>query len=486
MTQADGALYTAFMARDSRFDGRFFVGISSTGIYCRPVCPARRAKRANCAFFPSAAAAEQAGYRPCLLCRPELAPGLPPPDAPQALAHRAAALMEEACGSGEGLAQLAARLGYTQRHLRRLFLQEYGVSPVQYLQTCRLLLAKGLLTDTRLSVLEVAMAAGFGSLRRMNDLFKRHYRMPPTALRKLASGKTPQEQGLVVSLAYRPPYPFAQVLGFLAGRAIAGIEQVEQGQYLRTVRLRGREGTLHTGWARVSQANGQAALRVELSQSLTPVLPQALSRLKRLFDLACDPDAIVQALAGMGSLLSGLPLPGIRLPGCFEPFETAARAILGQQVTVKAAGTLAGRLVRAFGAPVDTGIPGLSHAFPEPEDILALGEKAVDRLGQLGIIGSRSGSICSLARAMVAGDLRLDPGADPEEAMAVLQRIRGIGPWTAQYIAMRTLGYPDAFLETDAGVRQALPGLNGKELLALAEAWRPFRSYAVMNLWNSL
>jgi len=485
MTASHGALYAAFTARDSRFDGLFFVGISTTGIYCRPVCGARRARAEHCAFFPSAAAAEQAGFRPCLLCRPELAPAAPREEAP-GLAARAAMLLEDTAGGEQGLEEVAQALGRSSRHLRRVFQEAYGVSPVQYQQTRRLLLAKELLTDSGLSVLEVAMAAGFGSLRRMNALFLKHYRLPPTALRKLASGQPARPHELALTLPYRAPYDWPQLLGFLAGRAIPGVEKVEEGAYLRAVRLVDREGRAHTGWLKVSHLPEKNALRAVLSASLAPVLPQAIARLKRLFDLRCDPGSVAGALRGMEDALPGLFTPGVRLPGCFEPFETAARAILGQQITVKAASTLARRLVERLGAPVDTGVPGLTRTFPEPKDLLALGGDAQDILGQLGIISARGRCLVSLAREMAEGRVRLEPPAQPEEEMQKLLGIKGIGPWTAQYILMRTLGYPDAFLETDAGVKQALPGRTAREMLALAEAWRPYRSYAVMNLWNSL
>lgn len=482
MDQED-ALYTAFKAKDSRFDGRFFVGISSTGVYCRPICRAKLAKRSNCTFFSSAAEAEQAGYRPCLLCRPELAPGNALVDATSLLAQKAVRLLEESCAKGQSLEELAAKLGCTSRHLRRVFLEKYRVTPVQYLQTCRLLLAKNLLTDTDLSVLEVAMASGFGSLRRMNALFQKQYGLSPTRLRKRTPKEGRKTESITMMLGYRPPYCWEDILAFLADRAIAGVEKVENGQYCRTARLTDRKGEPHTGWIQVARHSKKNALKITISDTLIPVLPQVLSRVRGIFDLYCDPDAVYEILHSMDELQPGLCVRGRRLPGCFDPFETSVRAILGQQISVKAASTLTGRMAQHLGGPVETGIEGLNRTFPTVEDIITLGDTIQEYLGALGITAARSACIKTLAEALKQGKLQLNQSIPPEQEIKKLQSIRGIGSWTAQYIAMRTLGWTDAFLETDAGVKHALPGYTSEELLALAERWRPWRSYAVMNLW---
>ncbi len=479
-------LYAAFAAKDARFDGRFFVGISSTGIYCRPVCKAKQPKRENCSFFHTAAEAEQAGFRPCLLCRPELAPGGSAADATAGLVWRAARMLEENCGSGLGLEELAGRLGCTGRHLRRAFAAEYHVTPVQYLQTCRLLLAKNLLTDTDLSVLEVAMAAGFGSLRRFNDLFKKHYRLSPTSLRKQARENQSHSGNITLMLGYRPPYLWEEMLRFLAEHAIGGVDMVQNGAYLRTVCLANAAGRHVHGWVQVGHAPEKSALAVTVSESLLPVLPQVLARVRHLFDLRCDPGAVYGTLRAMNELQPGLCKPGARLPGCFDAFEMAVRAVLGQQVTMKAASTIAQRLVAAFGTPVETGMDGLTHAFPTPGDILALEGPVENHLGPLGIIAARARTIQTLAQACARGEIDFGLPARPEAEMEKLMQIRGIGGWTANYIAMRAMEWPDAFLETDIGIKKALPGYAPKELLALAEAWRPWRSYAAVNLWNTL
>lgn len=486
MIESDNGLYAAFKAKDVRFDGRFFVGISSTGIYCRPVCRAKQPKPENCTFYATAAEAEQAGYRPCLLCRPELAPGTSVTDATADLAYRAARMLEKNCGSGQRLEEIAERLGCTDRHLRRAFAAEYNVSPVQYLQTCRLLLAKNLLTDTNLPVLGVAMAAGFGSLRRFNDLFKEHYGLAPTALRKKMPQEKKQSGEITLALGYRPPYHWEEMLGFLSGRAIAGIEVVRDSAYIRAVHLKNAEGKSLYGWVRVGHNIKKNVLNVTVSETLLSVLPQVLARIRHLFDLYCDPSAIYEALKTMNDIKPGLCVLGTRVPGCFNTFEMAVRAVLGQQITVKAASTLAARIVKNHGIAVQTGIDGLTHVFPSPEDIFSMGENITENFGVLGVTSARSNTIYELARGFSQGGFDFDLCANPEAEMKKLMKIRGIGAWTAQYIAMRAMEWPDAFLETDAGIKKALQPRTAKEMLAMAEGWRPWRSYATVNLWNAL
>lgn len=486
MIENNTGLYAAFKAKDARFDGRFFVGISSTGIYCRPVCRARQPKEENCSFYSTAAEAEQAGYRPCLLCRPELAPGTSVTDATANLVYRAAKMLEKNCGSGQSIEEIATRLGCTDRHLRRVFTAEYNVSPIQYLQTCRLLLAKNLLTDTDLSILDVAMAAGFGSLRRFNDLFKKQYNLSPTALRKHVTEGKKNNGNITLTLGYRPPYRWEEMLNFLAQRAITGIEIVENGEYMRTVHLEIAKGKSVYGWVRVSHKPKKNALSVTVSETLLLALPQVLARIRHLFDLYCDPDSVYETIQVMNDIRPGLCVLGIRVPGCFNAFELVVRAVLGQQITVKAARTLASRIVDTYGTPIQTGIEGLTHVFPLPEDILAL-EGAIDNhLGVLGVTSARSNTIYELAQAFVHEKIDFDFCIEPEKEIEKLMSIRGIGNWTAQYIAMRTMEWTDAFLESDAGIKKALPSYTPKELLKIAELWRPWRSYATMNLWNTL
>lgn len=485
VNETNDFLYEAFKAKDARFDGRFFVGISSTGIYCRPVCRAKMAKAENCEFFTSAAEAERSGYRPCLLCRPELAPGSSAADTSSSLAYSAARLIEENCGTGENLPEIAEKLGCSGRHLRRVFETEFHVTPVEYLQTCRLLLAKNLLTDTDLSVLDTAMAAGFGSLRRMNALFQKRYGLSPTGLRKSTANGKMHTDGVTVALGYRPPYLWDKILDFLAQRAIQGVEAVADGVYSRTVRIDVNGKTL-TGIVSVKPGNKMDTLAVTVSGKLLSALPRILTRIKHLFDLYCDPDSVYDALRDMNSIRQELCIKGTRMPGCFEPFETSVRAVLGQQITVKAASTLAGRIAEKFGEPLEEASNGLLYTFPTAERISALGDDIVEQFGALGVIASRSNAILELARAITSGAVNLSVYADPLIEIAKLKKIKGIGDWTANYIAMRTMGYTDAFLETDIGIKHALPGYTPNELVSLSEKWRPWRSYAVVNLWNTL
>jgi len=479
--------YRALVTHDTRFDGRFFVGVGTTGIYCRPVCTARTPHRHNCRFFPSAAAAEAQGFRPCLRCRPELAPGYAAVDANRRLAQSAARLIEDGRLQDASLADVAGDLGVTDRHLRRVFQEEFGVAPVEYAQTQRLLLAKRLLTDTDMAVLEVAMASGFASLRRFNDLFRTRYRMTPGELRRTRARREPAES-LAFDLAYRPPYDWPAMLAFLEKRATSGVEAVDGRRYRRTIRLgpgpvslrdgRGDEkrGGV-AGWIEVAPAPKRAALRIVASASLASVLPALLARAKCLFDLACRPDEIAAALGPLAAAN-----PGLRLPGAVDGFEVAVRAILGQQVTVRAATTIAGRFARAFGEPIDTPHAGLDTLFPTAAAVAALSENEVARVG---IIASRARAIVALARAVQSGTLRLDPSADVDATLTALMHLPGIGPWTAQYIAMRALAWPDAFPHPDVAALKAMKA-TGARALAAAEAWRPWRGYAVIHLWKSL
>ena len=473
--------YRALVSRDTRFDGKFFVGVSTTGIYCRPVCTAKTPGETRCTFFPSAAAAEGAGFRPCLRCRPELAPGNACVDAPQRIAQAAASLIDDGFLEERDLAALAAHLGVTDRHLRRVFQGEFGVAPVGYAQTQRLLLAKRLLTDTALSVTDIALASGFGSVRRFNALFQERYRLQPNRLRRRGNENGAADAGnaapMRFELAYRPPLAWDLMLAFLSDRAVTGVESSAAGEYRRTVSLV-HGGRLHRGWIAVRRMPRKSTLQVSLSPDLAQAVPPVLARLKRLFDLACDPHAVA---AQLGALAEARP--GLRVPGAFDGFEMAVRAILGQQVTVKAATTLSGRVARTFGTPLATPWPALSHTFPSAATMAAL---TVGDIASLGVIATRSRSILALAARVADGSLVLAPGVDIEATMAALQTVPGIGEWTAQYLAMRALAWPDAFPHTDLGVMKALGETSPRRVLALAEPWQPWRAYAVLHLWHSL
>jgi AraC family transcriptional regulator of adaptative response / DNA-3-methyladenine glycosylase II len=470
------ACYRALSAHDPRFDGRFFVGVSSTRIYCRPVCNVRMPRRENCHFFPSAAAAEVAGYRPCLRCRPELAPGHASVDAAEQLARGAVSLIEDGVLDEGGIEHLAARVGVTSRHLRRIFETQYGVSPIEYAQTQRLLLAKRLLTDTALPVTEVALASGFASVRRFNALFRSRYRMAPGRLRVHADvGALPA--ALAFELAFRPPYDWEAMLDFLQARAIAGVEDVSSSAYARSIAISHR-GAVYTGRIEVRRSRRRQALSIAVSPSLARAVPAVLSRMKHAFDLSCDPAVVAAALGELAGAR-----PGLRVPGTFDGFELAVREIVGQQISVRGARTVLGRIAAAFGQPLPDAHGEIRTLFPTAARLAGAAPAA---LAGLGVPMARARTIVSLAAAVAAGDIALQPESDVEATLARLRQIRGIGAWTAHYIAMRALRWPDAFLESDLIVRKVLGVAQPARALSQAEAWRPWRAYAVMHLWRSV
>ncbi len=468
--------YRAVVSKDNRFDGRFFVAVTSTRIYCRPICRVKTPMQKNCRFFPSAAAAEAAGFRPCLRCRPELAPGNAAVDANSRLARAAASLLEHEALNGEGVTVLAQRLGVTDRHLRRVFDGEFGVTPIAFLQTQRLLLAKRLLTDTSLPITQIALASGFNSVRRFNASFHSRYRLNPSGLRKAADRSAPREV-LSFDLAYRPPFDWRHFFDFLDRRSIEGVEAVSGGSYRRTVRV-AHAGKEHRGCIELAPIVGKAALRVQVSAALAHAVPPVLAGVKQLTDLACNPSEVALALGTLGGETAG-----VRVPGAFDGFEIAVRAILGQQVSVKAARTLAKRFVAAFGEAIATPWPELASLFPTAARIA---ECSMADIAALGVVGTRAKSIIALACAVAAGKLQLAPSAPLEATLDGLRDLPGVGEWTAQYIAMRALGWPDAFPHSDLGVMKALGVKSPQAALAASEKWRPWRAYAVMHLWNSL
>jgi AraC family transcriptional regulator of adaptative response / DNA-3-methyladenine glycosylase II len=470
----------AFATRDARFDGQVFCGVKTTGIYCRPVCPARTPKPENVEFFPSAAAAQEAGYRPCLRCRPESSPDLGAWRGTSNTVSRALSLIEGGALDGGDVDGLAARLGVGERQLRRLFKQHLGASPVAVAQTRRVLLAKQLLHETRLPMAEVALASGFGSVRRFNETFQQIFRRPPGALRRLQGEVTAQAAGIRVRLPYRAPYDWNQIIGFLAARAITGVEAVTPARYARTLSVDGA-----TGVVLVARGAGDF-LEAEVHLSDLRALPGVIARIRRVFDLAVDPAMIGSHLAqdvALAPLVAARP--GLRAPGAWDGFELAVRAILGQQVTVAQARSLASRLVETYGPPIEhpaAAALGLSRLFPEPSFL-------VDQdVAALGMPGARGRALEGLARAVVADPAIFAQRADLESAVAALSALPGVGDWTAQYIALRGMREPDAFPAADIGLMRAMAdeaGIrpNAAQLLARAEAWRPWRAYAAQHLW---
>ena len=488
---ADDACYLALKARDARFDGCFFTGVTSTGIYCRPVCSVRAPKRENCRFFNLAAQAESAGFRPCLRCRPELAPHSVVwsiQDASYILAHQAARLLDEpeawsdASGdSAPSVEKLASRLGVSDRHVRRIFEAQFGVSPMQYLQTRRLLTAKQLLADTQLPITQVALISGFASVRRFNAAFVAHYQLNPTQLRR--RGAPLAGRGITVRLGYRPPYDVAAMLGFFISHPLPGVEWVDSSLLLPVLRRNLRIeafGATRTGWLSVTFDTVRNQVLLEVSDSLRDALPAVIHRVRATFDLDADPQAINTALHV--SFPGG---DGLRVPGALDGFELAVRAVLGQQVTVQAGCRQAQRLVERFGEPFLTPWPELTRLFPAPS-VLAVASS--DSLGQLGVIRQRQAAIVGIARAVLDKKIQLNGGADVQATVQTLKAIPGIGDWTAQYIAMRALRWPDAFPAGDVALHKAM-GVQGlKHPAKLAEQasleWKPWRSYAVIRAWS--
>lgn len=474
--------YRALTSRDARFDGIFYVGVTSTGIYCRPVCPVKAPRAENCLFFDSAEAAEKATFRPCLRCRPELAPGHAPVDHSQRIAERLMQRIDEGMiEQVDSLEEIAACFHLSLRQLRRIVHKELGVSPQELRQTRRLLLAKQLLSETHLPVTQIAYASGFSSLRRFNAAFSSQYRMPPTHLRKnmkITEGGIDSNDTSTLQLSYRPPYDWEAMLAFLRRRALLGVENVDDVSYARTVRL----GT-HKGWIRVTQQAEKNTLRVEFTHSLNAILPVLLRRLRNLFDLNARPDLITEHL-GHDPVLHAAVLahPGLRVPGAFDGFEMAVRAILGQQITVKAAATLGGRFATALGEAFTTPFAELTHLSPQPARVA---QCSIDEIASMGIVSARTRCILALAERCVQGKLELDVVSNPDDTIAQLLALPGIGDWTAQYIAMRALRWPDAFPAGDIVVRNNLGGLSAKQAEDRSQAWRPWRSYAVMHIWHS-
>jgi AraC family transcriptional regulator of adaptative response / DNA-3-methyladenine glycosylase II len=483
MLQDSKTLYKALRSRDHRFDGLFFVGVKSTGIYCRPVCTVKPPKEINCTFYDTAQEAEQAGFRPCLRCRPELAPGNAPVDNSQRVAHLIVRRIEEGLAEEEGAALeiIAREFDLSSRQIRRIIQKELGVPPIQLILTRRLLLAKQLLTETKLPVIEIAFASGFTSLRRFNDAFTTHYGMPPTRLRKKAVEGTSDVSGadpLTLQLAYRPPYDWAGVLEFLKARELKRVEWVGDDFYARTVRLGDKKG-----WIRVKHFAKKNALLLELSHELVTVLPALLNRVRDLFDLDARPAEITRQLRKDKFLAASVKAnPGLRVPGAFNGFELGLRAIFGQQITVKAATTVACRFAEAFGESIVTPFPDLDRLTPEPARIA---RASVDDIARLGVTSARAKSIVALAQAQKEFSLENGSRHDPDATIARLAELPGIGQWTAHYIAMRAMRWPDAFPKEDIAVRKNLGGVTAREAEKISEAWRPWRSYAVLHLWRN-
>jgi len=471
------ACYRAVKTRDSRFDGRLFVGVHSTGIYCRPICPARTPKFENLSFFTNAAAAQEAGFRPCLRCRPECSPEIGAWRGTSNTVSRALALIGDGFLDGDAdVDALAARLGVGERQLRRLFQKHLGASPIMVAQTRRVHLAKQLIHDTSMTMVDVALASGFGSVRRFNDTFRTLYKRPPSELRR----KSVRDPEITITLSYAPPYDWAAMMEFFGARAIDGVEVVTAERYLRAIEIDGVQGAVS-----VAPVAGKNALAATIAFPNVKALPTIVSRLRRMFDVGADVRAITAHLKKDARLAHAIKArPGLRVPGAWDPFELAMRAVLGQQITVGAARKLAGKLTALCGTPLSLAVPGLTHTFPSAAQV------AEADLSAMGMPGARLRTLTAVAKAALAERDLFSTAVDLESAVARLCALPGIGEWTAQYIALRALHEPDAFPASDVGLLRAMDDHLGRrataeELLTIAQGWRPWRAYAAQHLWTA-
>jgi len=464
--------YRALGARDPRFDGRFYVGVVTTGIYCRTVCPARTPRRARCRFFRNSAEAEHAGFRACFRCRPELAPGGAPIDALPRLVERVVQKIDAGALASSSLASIAHELGVTERHLRRAFTEELGVAPIQLAQSRRLALAKQLVVGGRLPLTEVAFASGFRSVRRFNAAFAARFGRPPSEMR--AHGDP--GNAIKIALGYREPFDWPGLLRFFATRALRGVELFDDTSYRRTVRFGDDAGTI-----RVTRRATKRVLEVEISDSLARHVMPIAARVRRSFDLDADPIAIAACLSKDRDLARILRTASPRLPGAFDGFELAVRGILGQQISVRGACTLHARLVERFGDRSRAG-EGVEWLHPTPAQIAALD---VAQIASIGLPAARARSIHALAQAIVDGRVRLEAGADPDETDMALAKVPGFGPWTRAYVLMRGLAVPDSFPDGDLGLLRGFGGISRSALVARAESWRPWRAYAAILIWSA-
>jgi AraC family transcriptional regulator of adaptative response / DNA-3-methyladenine glycosylase II len=475
--------HRARLARDPRFDGLFFIGVLSTGIYCRPICPARSAKPENIVYFSSAAAAADAGLRPCLRCRPEASPGSPAWNGTSSTVARAMMLIRQGALEQGSLEELAEKLGVGSRHLRRLFQAHIGVSPKRFAATEQILFAKNLLSQTALPITHIALASGFGSIRRFNAAFSKLYGQTPSELRsRNRRGKAANSELVrcTLTLSYRPPFDWPRMLAFFEARAIPGVECVDKGAYHRTIRINQTRGAIS-----VAHAAKENALRLTADLSDSRELMGLVARVRRMFDLDANMAAIHEVFSADPLLAKVVrTAPGLRLPGAWDPFEVAVRAVVGQQISVKGARTVIGRIAAKAGPGAESANHGrLTHFFPDARELSACDP------GGIGIPAKRMASIQALARAVAAGELCFVVNGSLGSFVEQLTQIPGIGDWTAQYIAMRALGEPDAFPAADLGIAKALQQggkrPTPKQILQRAENWRPWRAYAAIYLWHA-
>ncbi|MDF9866636.1 AraC family transcriptional regulator of adaptative response / DNA-3-methyladenine glycosylase II [Bacilli bacterium PM5-3] len=478
------SMYDIFKTKDARYDGRFFVGVSSTGIYCRPICHAKIPKQENCTYYSTAAQAEKAGYRPCLLCRPELAPGNAIIDASSIIASQCAKMLEKSCSDHQSISDIAYQLGCSDRHLRRVFLKEYNVTPIQYLQTFRLLFAKRLLTDTKISIIDVAMASGFKSLRRFNDAFKTHYKLTPTDLRKkVIDTSNDSTSNIKLSLSYRPPYQWQQMLSFLKANLVNGVELISDDKYYRVVRFK-KDGEDIVGWLEVANDIKKNALLITIHGELLSYIPHILARVRHLFDVECDPQIIYNKLKVINEYKSDLIIEGTRLPGCFEPFEIALITIIKEHSNKEEASKIINNIIYEYAKKIKTNYKNLNYSFITLDDIIDLSKKSDEQLNLLNINRDLSNKMLALAKAFVNEDINFYHPLNPDIEIEKMTTILNIEEKVAKYIALRTMELTNTFIYLD--------NLDSKISIDLktniekrVDLLNPWKSYLSINLLNN-
>lgn len=474
------ALYEAFKAKDVRFDGRMFVGVTSTGIYCRPVCKAKFPKEEHCTFYSSAAQAEKEGYRPCLLCRPELAPGNSKIDASKNLAYRILKMIDDMITSDLKLGEIARNLKITDRHLRRTFHDEFHVAPMEYIQTRRVLLAKNLLSESNLSITRIAFASGFGSLRRFNETFKKHYMLPPRHFKNKRGITAKKSPTISLKIGYRPPYRYHDILAFFQSRLIKGVEKIEHHTYFRTIQIK-KDDIYIQGYIFIANDEKHNALTITLSDSLLDVMPRIMEKIRHVFDLYCDPQVVFDSLCAVNEILPNTFKIGTRMPGSMDDFEICIRAIIGQLISVKSACTILERFVKYFNIKIHIDEEWM-YCFPTPQDICKIQVDITDILGPLGITKAKAYAIQQTALLFSKEYIDFNSCADPSKERKRLQEIKGIGRWTAEYVAMRAMNDTDILLESDYVIKQIFKNHQLKS--TVFQNFKPWRSYITIALWQ--
>lgn len=475
------SLYEAFCSKEKRLDGKYFMGVSSTGIYCRPVCSAKMPKKENCSFYKSAAEAEINGFRPCMICRPELAPGNAKVDSSKTILKKAIKFIDDGLLEENNLHELSKKLNISDRHLRRIFKEELNITPIDYIQTSRLLLAKNLLTDTNLSISDIAFASGFKSLRRFNDCFKENYKIPPSHFRKENVKGKIKSNNVTIKIGYNELYNYEEILKFLKDRIIRGTEKIEESKYYKTLFINKNSEYIY-GFIVVANNRNKSALEVTMSESLVKVLPQVINIVKNIFDLNSEPYTIYDSLKDCNNIIKNCYKIGTRIPGTASDFEACIRAIVGQLISTDKAKNVLADFCKKFGNRIETKISGLYYVFPTPESIANI-KDIYNEICPLHITRTKADAIASIANGFKNNEFDFKSCLNTEDEINRLLNIKGIGKWTAEYIAIRAMNDTDILLDTDYGIKKILYRQNIEDK-SIFDKYSPYRSYLTIGLWN--